>query len=302
MMRHTTLSLAAAALFCGWLANVPCTVAQTQADPYNQVVILIDASITYQARRQEAVARAGELLDQISSAKVHRWESAQDQITIVSLDAVPEDIWSGSLSDLKKMKPEDWTDRFAARRDYDGCTNVGAAFRLAVRHLDGDPNLVIKYLFAFSDLIDEPPTSSIRRCKPAERPSTPPNDMPWEELRGVEVAVFWAPPEQKLAWTRAVEANGLAGSFNVYSTSESAAVRVRTPVRKEVDVTEDKRDAAVSQVRSIATTIVIVASVAGIGIIVLGFVASKLARQRSPASRTAARARRTRPAAAPGRR
>ena len=301
MNRQRTFQTLAAAATVGFFA-VQALAQIERPEPYNQVVILVDASISYRERRQEAVARASALLEDLARTKVHRGDEAIDQITIASLDAVPEAIWQGTLRDLKKMTPKDWIERFAARKDYDGCTDVGAAFRLAAKRLDGDPRYVNKFVFAFSDLVDEPPMSSIRKCRPAAHPSLPPADMPWEALSGVRVAVFWAPPNQKLAWTRAADQHGLGESFQVYTTSESAAVRIEPLPRKAAELTEEEKAAAVRTLGTLAWAGG--ALLVGLAILFGGLVAAAtiVSRRRARRGETGERPSRASKSAAPVRR
>lgn len=215
--------------------------AETQPKPSNRVVIIIDSSGSYKSRQGEAVDRAVALLDAISQRKLHRWESDTDRISIIALDAIPEIIWEGSLHELKTMETNSWIQHFTARTDYAGCTDVSSAFRIAVRYLSGDPRYVHKYLFVFSDLIDEPPTDSIYRPRKWSR--LPSGDFPWEQLQGISVSVFWVPPEQKLAWRRAVEQHGLVSSFALYTTSESAKISIQPPAKAVSEITVAERRA-----------------------------------------------------------
>ncbi|HEX8163576.1 MAG TPA: VWA domain-containing protein [Pyrinomonadaceae bacterium] len=225
------------------LALAGCATGERRPDPSNEVVIMLDVSGTYKSRRAEALAKASALLDSIAQTKVRRWEQGAGRITIITVDAVPEVIWQGTLRDLKSVKQSDWAERFKARTDYEKCTDVEAAFRLATSHLQGDPQFVNKYLFAFTDLIHEPPTGSIRTCKPPSRPSVPSEEFPWASLQDVSVSVFWVPPDQKLAWQRAAADNGLGPSFALYTTSESGQVKVSAPPKPEAKITDAEREA-----------------------------------------------------------
>lgn len=217
--------------------------AQAPEEPHNQVVIVIDGSGSYKARQTEAVGRAVALLEGMAQTKLHRWEPATDSISLISLDAIPEVLWQGTLQDLKKLDRAAWTTRFRARTDYAKCTDVSAAFRLAAQHLESDSRSVSKYLFVFSDLIHEPPTTSIAACQRPKRPSLPPDDFPWGALQDVSLAVFWVPPDQKLAWRRAVEENGLTANFALYSASESTEITIAPPPRPTLVTTEAERQA-----------------------------------------------------------
>jgi hypothetical protein len=241
-MRYTTslrVFLASALSLC--IAG--CAIGNKQPEPFNQIVIMIDSSGSYRSRQVEAVAKAAALLESMGQTKVRRWEETTDQITLISLDAVPEVIWQGSLVELKKLNPSDWVKRFNARTDYAACTDVAAAFRLADSYLNGDPLYVDKYLFAFSDLIAEPPTSSIRTCQRPAHPSLPPDDFAWDALHNVSVSIFWVPPDQKLAWQRAVAGHGLSTTFSLYTTSESSQVKIQPPPRAAFKESDEERAA-----------------------------------------------------------
>jgi hypothetical protein len=233
-IRNLAVWVFAAALF--WSAGVW---AQTLQEPSNKVVLIVDGSGSYKPRQAEAVRRAVALLDEMSQTRLHRWETETDRISIISLDAMPELLWSGSLQELKAMESKGWTERFSARKDLSSCTDVARAFQLAVQHLDGDPRYVSKYLIIFSDLIHEPPTKSVRTCqKPVYGP---PEDLPWEGLKDVSITVFWVPSDQKFIWRQTTEKLGLASNFALYTESESPAVKIAPPPRPVIKTTEEDR-------------------------------------------------------------
>ena len=238
---------------------------EKRPEPFNKVVIMIDNSGSFQERKMEAIERTTALLDAISSKKIHRWEKAVDEITIISLDAVPEIIWHGSLSELKALGSDFWSGRFKSRTDYAGCTDVTGAFQLAVAHLDGDPRYIRKYLFVFSDLVHQAPLDSI--YKPGKPSRLPGDDFPWEGLRDVSVSVLWVPPDQKLVWHRAVEQHGLESSFALYTTSESSEVEIKPPPKVELELTEAEKKAEQRRYTGYAKKIA-----AGAGIILLVFI------------------------------
>jgi hypothetical protein len=210
-------------------------------EPFNKIAIIVDNSGSYSSRQAEAIDKAIILLESISGAKISRWETASDQIVIISLDAIPEVIWKGSLNELKKNEPTFWKERFLARTDYVACTDVAAAFRLAVRQLEGDSRYIRKYMFVFSDLIDEPPADSM--YKPIKRSGLPIGEFPWEGLQDVSVSVFWLPPDQKLIWQREVEQRGISSNFALYTDSESAEVAIQAPQKPIMEITEGQRKA-----------------------------------------------------------
>ena len=212
--------------------------AEKRPEPFNKLVIIVDNSGSFSEKQSEAIDRTIALLDALSSRKLHRWEKdkANDEITLISLDAIPEVIWRGSLPELKILGSDFWTARFKSRTDYSGCTDVTGAFRLAAKRLDGNPRYVRKYLFVFSDLVHQPPTDSI--YKPGKPSRLPGDDFPWEVLRDISVSVLWVPGDQKLAWRRAVEQHGLESSFALYTTSESSEVEIKPPPRAELELTK----------------------------------------------------------------
>uniref|UniRef100_A0A7V4G718 VWA domain-containing protein n=1 Tax=Desulfobacca acetoxidans TaxID=60893 RepID=A0A7V4G718_9BACT len=234
--------------------------------PINKVVVMVDTSGSYKGRQMEAIQKASQLLDAMSQSKIHRWEKGVDQIFIVSLDAMPEVIWQGLRRELKTLDRNEWIARFKARTDYSKCTDIGAGFVLAANLLEGDSKYVKKYLFAFTDLVDEPPMDSIWKCKKPRRPSLPPETFPWENLQDVSVSVFWAPPDQKLAWARIAKEKGVA-TFAIHTTSESAQVKLAPPPKARVTFTEEEVQANRARYAGIA------GSVATWGLyVVLGFV------------------------------
>lgn len=217
----------------------------------NEIVIIPDASGSFRNRQEEAIKRSVELLEDIAKQKLHRWEDNKDRVVIISLDALPEVVWAGSLRDLKTASSKSWADRFRARTDYASCTDVGAAFNLATHYLDGSPMEVNRHLFVFSDLINEPPTKSIRHCQPAHHPSPPPDDFPWEKLQGVTVNIFWVPVDQKLTWSKAAEQHGLKDSFALFTPSESSVTPILPPEPAHLapKVIEEQRQKTAQQVK-----------------------------------------------------
>jgi hypothetical protein len=225
----------------------------------NRAAIVIDRSDSFKSRQSEAVDRVVSLLENMAQTKLHRWESETDQISIISLDAMPDVIWEGSLQALKATDPKEWKARFLSRSDLALCTDVKAGFELAVRHLEGAGNSN-KYLFVFSDLIHEPPTTSVRRCEKAS--GFPSQDFPWDSLRDVSVSVFWVPPDQKLIWRKTAEEHGFGTTFALYTTSESFSVKTIPPPRPTLKVSEKEkkaqRERIVNSAKGIGTWVTIV--------------------------------------------
>lgn len=233
-------------LFLVAMGLMGCSEREAKPDIANHLVVMVDASGSYKARQAEAMERAVTLLDGMAKTKLKRWESQSDKIFIISLDASPDTIWQGTLKELKAKSPSFWKERFISRTDYAACTDVSSAFRLAARHLEGDSRYVSKYLFVFSDLLHEPPTSNMRACQSPVKVS--PEDFPWANLGDVSVSVFWIPPDQKLLWRKAVQERGLEANFALFTTSESATVTIPPPSRPQEKITEADRKAQRGQI------------------------------------------------------
>jgi hypothetical protein len=210
-------------------------------DPVNKIVLVLDSSGSFKNRQAEAVKRSVQLLEALSATKLKRWETETDQVAIVALDSMPEVIWNGTGKELKEADGQQWAARFAARKNMSGCTDLTKAVTLALAHLDGDPRFVSKYLIVFSDLIHEPPTSSLKTC--AKCQYAPPAGFPWDALEGISVSVFGLPDEQKFTWSKAVEQHGLSHSFAMFTTEQSSVEKIAPPPRPLEKVSEAQETA-----------------------------------------------------------
>lgn len=123
---------------------------------------------------------------------------------------------------------------------YSKCTDVAGAFRLAGEEFaSAKPAPSNRYLLVYSDLIAEPPTSSVSTCaKPSNGPTA---DFPWETLQGVSVTALWLPADQAFKWKKAFEEHGLKGQLTVFSSSESPAVTVKPPEAATVTISDEER-------------------------------------------------------------
>ncbi len=209
-------------------ALLPFAMPEVQADkarnPINKVAIILDASASYRARQEEALRHALDLLEQKrADTKLSRWDHDVDQIAIISLDAMPDLLWEGTAQDLKREGIQNLAARFKARTDYASCTDVGAAFRVAAKFLEGDPALVRPAIIAYSDLIDEKPAGSLSKCRKLQMVAT---DFPWDALRNTSVNVLWLPPDQKLVWQRAAHEHGWTEA-HLFTVSESAQADIK---------------------------------------------------------------------------
>ncbi len=220
--------------------TTPC-LAEKRVRPFNRIVVMLDASGSFKGRRMEAVKKAEELVGKISNTKSKRNEG-KDEIIIISLDSIPEVIWSGTKEQLNDEKTQNWEQRFDARSDYQKCTDIENGFILAAQELHKDPPATNLYLFAFTDLINEPPAGSATKCQPVTLPSLPSVDFPWDAFADVETHVLWTPINQKQVWFEAVNAAKLGDNFRIHSESESSSVVLNAPPKARHIMGEEERE------------------------------------------------------------
>lgn len=234
--------------------------AQAAPKVQNKVAILIDGSGSYKDRQPRAVAQAVSLLEQMSRTRLRRWEQG-GEIVLISLDAMPDVLFRGSLKDLKAIRPDAWVARFKARSDYLRHTDLVAAFELALRHLEGDPRYVSKYLFAFTDLIHDP----VGGPAPKKGKATPPPaEFPFDGLADVAVTVMWCPYPQKQAWLPVLREQGLTESFRIYTHSESGTISLQEPPKPKLKMSAGEQEAQRAQILSGFLTVL-----RGIGLVLL---------------------------------
>lgn len=133
------------------------------------------------------------------------------------------------------------------------CTDVVGAIRLAASHLSGDRHYVSKHLLIFSDLLHEPPDTSVRSCAKKEHVA---KEFPFPALQDVDTHVMWMPPDQMLRWRRAVENAGLADRIKLHSDAESGAVTLEPPRPPEVSaaVKRERRAQRKEKVAQVTST------------------------------------------------
>jgi len=209
------------------------------AKPFNRIASLIDTSGSYKDSQAAAIAKTQSLLDDIDN-RHHKRGEVPDEIVLIALDAIPEVVWRGTRKQLGAESAKSWKERFDARKDYAGCTDVEAGLALAAAQLNDAPAAQEKYLFAFSDFKHEPPRDDGKGCKAPQTPSVPGKDFDWLAFKDVSVAVFWMPYAQKAAWAKQVKEAGLADSFKLYVQAESQVVKISAPpaAKRKVSVEE----------------------------------------------------------------
>jgi len=223
------------------------------ADAFNRVVVVIDSSGSFAPRAPQAVEKVVRLLDDYAARKERRTRSRHsDEISVIALDAAPEVIFTGTLAELRKIDRKGWIARFNARREFGACTDVVAAFNLAVEVLGKAPAADGTYLFGFSDLIDEPAVSlpegrGRMKCRSARYAPAP--DFPWPALAEMQTRVYlsWLPSTQAVRWQQKVREEGLAETVKVLSEAETPvqALLAPPPARKVLSSEEKELKQAV---------------------------------------------------------
>jgi hypothetical protein len=281
---------AAAIPFAMFAGRSTAHAAQLNRETSLRIAIVLDRSGTYRGQSDQAVHKATQLLERLAQTRVHRWEAGNDRIVVISLDALPEVLWRGTLEQLRLLDHAAWNERLAARRDFEHCTDVAAAFDLAARELDTDAAFADRYIFAFTDLIDEPPGASVRSCKTAmHHPSAA---FPWTRLASTSVSVFWVPADQVLRWRRAASDRGLEATFVLHSVSESATVSIPPLPRPKIVI--DPAEQAENRARFLgygaqAAKALGYIALGGAGLVVGLVVATRLGRGRRRTPKRAAR-------------
>jgi len=226
----------------------------------NRVAIIVDSSGSFLTQAPAAVQQAIAILDQYAERKERRSERRNsDEIAIIALDASPEMIFSGTREDLKKLDRSAWVARFNARKTFGMCTDVVAAFDLAVRFLSKEPQVIGHYIFGYSDLIDEPHAgfdpNGRPKCKPAH--NEPAENFPWAALRQLQVQMhlLWLPTNQVLRWKQAIQDQGLGDLVLTYSDAETPTVEMGPPsVAHAEPPTDAETKAIVDKAKDIAGT------------------------------------------------
>jgi len=216
----------------------------------NKIVVVVDCSGSFKSQHQNAVQQTLRLLDSLAQTKMKRWEGESDEVNLISLDALPQIVWKGSVKALKTANLQDIVKLFSARKEFSSCTNVMAAFELAFQNLEGDPRYVSKYLFVFSDLIHEPPTKTVTTC--ASPVKVQGDDFPWNLLEDISTTIFWIPANQQLVWEKAVANHGLKGRVTMYSTGFSDKITIAPPPKAQEKVSEKEQE---SQTRELVGTL-----------------------------------------------
>ena len=208
-------------------------------DPINKIVVIVDCSGSFKSQHQKAVEQTKQLLEKLCQTKLKRWEGESDMVNLISLDALPQVVWKGSIKALKASNIRDIAKLFSARKEFSSCTDVPGAFQLAFQNLEGDPHYVSKYLFVFSDLIHEGPTKSVSDCgRPVYVQGS---DFPWQSFQDVSTTVFWMPANQQLIWKKAVASYGLEDRFIMYSSGFSENIPIVPPPRPKEKISEQER-------------------------------------------------------------
>lgn len=229
-----------------WLLS-PDIVMAVKPKPFNRVVVIIDSSGTFRNHQYEALQKMQGLMEKIAEKKERRYQEP-DEIYLISLDSRPEVIWYGKKRQLEQLSKKKLSEILGARRAYSNCTDITKAFNLASQKLNREPFPAAKWLFVFSDLIDEPPVSE-NDCKAPSRPSFPPESIRWDTLidGNTSIGVFWAPDDQIQAWETSL--SDLGANIRFYNAAEAENAELPVPAKARFKMTEEERVAKIDKIK-----------------------------------------------------
>ncbi|MBI5185174.1 MAG: VWA domain-containing protein [Nitrospinae bacterium] len=245
--------------------------------PFNRIVVIVDASGSFQDRISTALEQTSQLLGKIESGRDKRWDRP-DEISIVSLDSQPSELWTGTKKQLELLKNGELKKLFAGRKAFANCTDVKGAFNVAAYLLNHDPVPAGKYIVTFSDLLDEPPLPT-GGCRPVRRPSAPPEGIQWEKLSEATLVGFWVNIQEAQAWEEKLSQYDLAFQFNREANSMTAELPALKKAKRKI--TEEMREEHLEKAGNFFGSIFKVAGMFIAGFIVLIICISLLKRRKA---------------------
>jgi hypothetical protein len=273
---------------------------RSKVKPFNRVVVLLDASGTMmkpdaglggKVPFNESLRMLQDYFVKAAEQKGRRWD-ALDEYHIVAVDAHSQEVWHGDRKALAALTPEELSRIFGTRKQFSGCTDIGAAFEEAARLFDREPQPSAKFLLSFSDLISEPTAGGYGKCAV---PSGQPPQTDWSRLGDVSMSFYWVSsdfryqPDQH--WQEALRAAGFNDvPFSNAAQTVSRGITLNPPPRARRVVSEEEmaetRD-RVESAKSWALWLGVIGA-AAVGLFFgCAFFLSKRARPRRPAARRA---------------
>jgi hypothetical protein len=258
------------------LASSGCSRKSHQDPPFNRIVIILDASGTFRKRVGEALPKIQGLVAGIEGERTTRYD-AQDEILIISLNGHPSVIWAGYKDQLDQLTEQQLQDAFGVTPKPD-CTDVGYALNLAGFKLNAAPPPTAKYLFAFTDLLNEPVTKDGKSCLPLSRPSLPPRSVEWDSLADASMTFFWVSDVEIRGWEQVLAPKHLNLKMLDEAASRNANIESVPKAKRKISAQEQQQ--AQEGFRRLGVVVAIVAG-AVIGLVVLmGVALSLIARRR----------------------
>lgn len=202
-----------------YLASLMFVASALAAQPFNRIVIILDASGTFRPMVHRVLPRVQQLVQAVHSQHT-RWQ-ADDQIYIIALTGTPFVAWYGTQRQLNQLSPEALKKAFGMV-SFPDCTDVAAAFNLAAEKFGRTPKAADEYLFSFSDLIDEPVRGN--GCAPARRPSPPPAGIRWGGLSDASIVAYDVDDREIQAWKDKLANRHL--SLEMYDPAESQNTKI----------------------------------------------------------------------------
>lgn len=215
--------------------------AQQYVAPFNEVVVVLDASISFQLPVADAGAtgripavealRVVQKLFSDSNAQKRRRNASEDQYVIVAADAASQVIWRGNQSSLASLSPDALLAMLKVRREFAHCTDYQAALNAAAKTLQEDADATNRYVLTFGDLIHEPPTTSYRTC--AAPSGKPPDGIEWDTLRTAALGFYFVSTDFKLRpnqqWLALLDSRGIKANLKDMAQTMTQAVELPPP-------------------------------------------------------------------------
>ncbi len=227
---------ATAAVLIGCITAAP--VQAQHVAPYNHVVVVFDASISFQkpvgepgvSGRIPVVEALGvvQKLFSESSTQKRRRNTGDDRYDIVAADAASQVIWSGNRTELGNLNADALMGILKVRRQFAQCTDYKAALNAAARSLREHADATNMYVLTFGDLIHEPATSSYRSC--AAPSGQPPEGIDWDTLSAAALGFYFVSTDFKLRpnqhWLEFLEGRGLQPDFRDSAQALTQAIEL----------------------------------------------------------------------------
>ena len=227
--------------------------------PYNMVVIVLDASLSFQQPSAEpgvegrvpvveALATNQRLFAATAGQERQRYDG-DDRYAIVAADAASQVIWSGNRAGLAGLTGDALIEMLKIRKQFAHCTDYAMAMNAAAKVLKEHADATNRFVLTFGDLIHDPPTTSYRNCAGAS--GEPPAGIDWDTLGTASLGFYFVStnftlrPNQR--WLTLLESRGLKPDFKDMAQTLSQPLELPPPPPAVYKPTKEQTAAAQQQ-------------------------------------------------------